>query len=82
MAEKRYEFHPWGDGFFRSDIGLTEFLLPTEKKDNCSLSNDSISYVDKNGNRKEIKSIVEKSKDYIKFSREIAIFEKKRVIDI
>lgn len=68
VAEKRYEFHPWGDGFFRSDIGLTEFLLPTEKKDNCSLSNDSISYVDKKGNRKEIKSIVGNSKDYIKFS--------------
>lgn len=68
VGEKKYEFHPWGKDFYRSDVGLTEFPLSTARAPQYSMLDPKIYYIGKDGNELEVKSIVPQKDKYIKFT--------------
>ena len=65
---KKYEFHPWKKDFYRSAVGRVEFPLPTTEFPKCNIVEDSIYFVNQEGEKKKINSIVKDNKSYIKFT--------------
>ena len=65
---KKYEFHPWKKDFYRSAVGRVEFPLPTTEFPKCNIVEDSIYFVNQEGEKKKIDSIVKDNKSYIKFT--------------
>ena len=68
VDDRKFEFHPWGKDYYRSDVGLTEFPLPTARAPQYSMQNPKIYYIGKDGKEFEVESIVQQKAKYIKFT--------------